>query len=270
MTARTVTAMAVTADQYNDNVRTEGHATPYGPPAVALLARQVVEIKDGDTLAPVTVVVASNYVAVAARRALAARPGGIANVSFLTLHRLAERLGATTLAAAGRRPVSAPVIAAAVRGVLDDEPGVFVPVAEHPATERALVAAHRELSAVPDDALDLVAACSPRAHDVVRIHRAVRTRLEDDWYGEHDLLVAAAEAWSGRMTAESEPVIVHLLQEIPPAGAELFRLLRPVHVNVGITGDANADGPILASHRRAGVEVTPPDMEPPCATSIVV
>ena len=43
--------------------------------------------------------------AVAARRALAARPGGIANVTFVTLHRLAERLGAAVLAAAGRRPV---------------------------------------------------------------------------------------------------------------------------------------------------------------------
>ncbi len=267
--ARTVSTVTVTADPYDENVPVEGHATPYGREAVALLARQVLEIKGGDPLAPVTVVVVSNYVAVAARRALAARPGGIANVSFLTLHRLAERLGATTLAAAGRRPVSAPVIAAAVRGVLDDEPGVFAPVADHPATERALVGAHRELAAVPDDALDLVAACSPRAHHVARIHRAVRARLEGDWYDEHDLLVAAAEAWSRRATAESDPVIVHLLQDIPPAGAELLRLLRPVHVNVGITGDADADGPILASHRRAGIEVAPPTMEAPCATSIV-
>lgn len=268
-TARTVAAVTVTADQSDENMTVEGHATPYGQAAAALLTRQVVEIKGGDPLAPVTVVVASNYVAVAARRALAARPGGIANVSFLTLHRLAERLGATALAAAGRRPVSAPVIAAAVRAVLDDEPGVFAPVAAHPATERALVTAHRELAVVPDDALDRVAACSPRANDVVRIHRAVRARLLGDWYGEHDLLVAATEAWPGSTTVESGPVIVHLLQEIPPAGAELFRLLRPVHVNIGITGDADADGPILTSHRRAGIEVRPPEIEPPCATSVV-
>lgn len=80
--------MAITADQRNPSMRTEEHATPDGSPAVALLASQVVEIKDGDPLAPVTVVVASNYVAVAARRTLAARPGGIANVSFLPLQRL--------------------------------------------------------------------------------------------------------------------------------------------------------------------------------------
>ncbi|MBW3557670.1 MAG: PD-(D/E)XK nuclease family protein [Actinobacteria bacterium] len=261
--------MTVTADPYNQNVPVEGTATAYGKAAVTLLARQVVEIKGGDPLAPVTVVVASNYVAVAARRALAARPGGVVNVSFLTLHRLAERLGAPTLAAAGRRPVSAPVIAAAVRTVLDDEPGVFAPVAEHPATEGALVAAHRELAAVPDDALALVAACSPRANDVVRIHRAVRAHLVGDWYGEHDLLVAATEAWLGSTTVESGPVIVHLLQDIPPAGADLLRLLRPVHVNVGITGDDDADGPVLASHRRAGIEVRAQEIEPRCATSIV-
>ena len=37
---------------------------------------------------------------------LAARPGGVANVTFLTTFRLAERLGAGALAAVGRRPVN--------------------------------------------------------------------------------------------------------------------------------------------------------------------
>src|SRR5829696_5779008 len=128
-------------------------AVAYGEPAVARLDERVRRAKGGDPLAGVTVVVPSNYAAVAARRALAARPGGIANVTFLTLHRLAERLGAAALAAAGRRPVSAPVLAAAVRAVLHEDPGVFAPVAAHPATEQALVAATRELAAAPDAAL---------------------------------------------------------------------------------------------------------------------
>src|SRR5215210_6191703 len=146
-------------------------AVAYGEPAVARLGDLVRVAKGGDPLAGVTVVVPSNHAAVAARRALAARPGGIANVTFLTLHRLAERLGAASLAATGRRPVSAPVLAGAVRAVLAEEPGVFGPVAEHPATEQALVAAARELAAAPDRALDPVADCSPRAAAVVRIHR---------------------------------------------------------------------------------------------------
>ncbi len=266
---RTISGVTVTTGWYEKDVDVQGHAVPYGRAAADLLAGQVAEIKGGDALAPVTVLVDSNYAAVAARRALAARPGGVANVSFLTLHRWAERLGATALAAAGRRPVSAPVIGAAVRAVLDAEPGMFAPVADHPATERALVAAHRELAGVQDEALDAVGARSSRARDVVRIHRAVGGRLAGDWYGEHDLLVAATEACARGAAAQSGPVIAHLLQEIPAAGAELLRLLRPVHVNVGITGDGDADGPILAAHRRAGVEVDLPAMGPPCATRIV-
>ncbi len=261
--------MTVTTDPYDEDVDVRGQTTAYGRAAVDLLARQVVDLKAGEPLAPVTVLVASNYAAVAARRALAARPGGVANVSFLTLHRLAERLGAARLAAAGRRPVSAPVVGAAVRAVLAAEPGMFAPVADHPATERALVAAHRELAAVPGAALDAVAERSSRASDVVRIHRAVGALLGGNWYGEHDLLGAAAETCAGGAAGQSGPVIAHLLEEIPPAGAELLRRLRPVHVNVGVTGDDDADGPILAAHRRAGVEVALREVEPRCATSIV-
>src|SRR5215212_7729464 len=141
-------------------VGVRAEAVAYGEPAVERLAERVREAKGGDPLAGVTVIVPSNYVAVAARRALAARPGGIANVTFLTLHRLAERLGAPTLAVAGRRPVSTPVLAGAVRAVLRAEAGVFAPVAQHPATEQALVAATRELAAAPDEALHPVSACS--------------------------------------------------------------------------------------------------------------
>lgn len=250
-------------------MKTTAVGVPYGRAAMELLAKQVTEIKAGQPLAGVTVVVASNYAAVAGRRALAARPGGVANVSFLTLNRLAERLGASSLAAAGRRPASAPVVAAAVRGVLSDAPGVFATVADHPSTERALTAAHLELAAAADTALDAVAACSPRAADVVRIHRAVRDHLATEWYDEHDLLAAAAEAPNGQGDADQEPVIVHLLQDIPPAAATLLRHLRPVHVNVGLTGDPDADGPVVAAHARAGIEVETPAIQPAGATSIV-
>ncbi len=133
----------VTPEVYEETVTIVAATTAYGRPGIDLLARQIAELKDGDPLGPVTVVVPSNHAAVAARRALAANDRGIVNVTFLTLHRLAERLGGPALARAGRRPVSVPVIAAAVRAVLAADPGVFAPVADHPATEQALVAAHR-------------------------------------------------------------------------------------------------------------------------------
>jgi ATP-dependent helicase/nuclease subunit B len=246
----------VTAGAYQTDVMGRVQAVPYGRAAVETLAAQVRALKAGDPLEPVTVVVASNYAAIAARRALAAQPGGIANVTFLTLHRLAEQLGATRLNNAGRRPVSAPVVAAAVRAALDADPGVFQAVADHPATEAALVRAHRELSACPDAALDpLGASSSPKGRDVVRIHRTIKAALSNDWYDEADLLTAATEAFAAGRAPDIGPVIVHLLQEISAAGAALLKALAPEHVNVGITGVAEADAAVRAAHERAGAPV---------------
>ncbi|MGQ0519784.1 MAG: PD-(D/E)XK nuclease family protein [Actinomycetota bacterium] len=248
----------------------EVRTTGYGRPAVDLLRCQLVETKGGDPLAPVTVVVPSNYAAVSTRRALAAHPGGIANVSFLTLHRLAERHGAAALAAAGRRPVSAPVLAQAVRAVLCDEPGIFAPVAGHPATELALVAATRELAGLSQAALAAVGGCSRRAADVVRIAGRARSELAPSWHDEHDLLEAATAAVAA--TAVVGPVIVHLLQDLSPAGAGFVDALGrqgPVRVNVGLTGVPEADRRVVEAHGLLGIAVEGGDVERPCATAIV-
>src|SRR5205814_944204 len=78
--------------------------------------------------------------------------------NFLTGYRLAELLAAPRLAASGRRPVSTAVVAAAIRRVLATDPGpLFASVAAHPATEEALVGAHRELADLDADALDRLA-----------------------------------------------------------------------------------------------------------------
>ena len=116
---------------------------PYGDAAARALFDAVVAGKHGDALAPVTVVVPSNYVGVAARRLLAGGMlgrvteggDGIAGVTFLTTYRLAELIGAPRLAGAHRRPVSTPVLAAPVRAVLAAAHGMFAPVVERPATE---------------------------------------------------------------------------------------------------------------------------------------
>src|SRR5437870_4721601 len=89
----------------------------YGPPAAHALRDAVAVAKGDDPLTPVTVIVPTNYVGVAVRRQLATgnlgpvagRGNGIAGVTFLTLYRMAELLGAPRLAAAQRRPVSSPV-----------------------------------------------------------------------------------------------------------------------------------------------------------------
>ena len=202
---------------------------PYGEAATRALFDAVVAAKRGDPLAPVTVVVPTNYVGVAARRLLAggtlgrvADAGdGIAGVTFLTAYRLAELIGAPRLAGAHRRPVSTPVLAAAVRAVLADAPGMFAPVADHPATEASLVDAYRELSAVDDAALDALVRTGRRAADVVRITRRARAALAPGWYDERDLMDAAVEAIGAGipLLADLGTVVVHLPQELSAPAA---------------------------------------------------
>ena len=207
----------------------------HGLPAAEALLGAVRDAKAGDPLRAVTVVVPSNTVGVAARRQLAGgtlgtvvagRPG-LAAVTFLTVYRLAERLGAASLAAAGRRPVSTPVLAAAIRHVLTEAPGVFAPVAAHPATEEALVAAHRELRDLSPAALSRLASTTARAADVVRIHRAAAAALRTGWYDEHDLFDAAVTAVGAGapLVAEIGPVVVHLPQLLTRPGGRLLACL---------------------------------------------
>jgi ATP-dependent helicase/nuclease subunit B len=255
---------------------------PYGPDASRALHAAVAAAKAGDPLAPVTVVVPTNYVGVAARRLLGGGTlgrvteggVGIAGVTFLTVYRLAELLGAPRLAASQRRPVSTPVLAAAVRAVLADAPGRFRPVAEHPATEAALVAAHRELSALDDAALDALVRTGPRAADVVRISRRVRASLAADWYDERDLMDAAAvEIEAGvPLLGDLGAVVVHVPQELSTPAAALVRAVSarvPVTVVGGVTGDARADASVRTAIARLGLELTGADAAPPVATRVV-
>jgi RecB family exonuclease len=232
------------------------HSEPYGPPALDRLGALVDEAQATDRLAPVTVVVPTNYVGVATRRALARR-SGLAGVSFLTVYRLAELLGSARLAGAGRRPVSTPVVAGAVRQALRQVPGCFEAVRDHPATEEALVAAHRELRDAGEAAAEAVGRASPRAADVVRIHRHVTGQLADRWYDEADLLAAATAVIrdGGAGAAALGTVVVHLPQRLPVAAGTLLATLGdrgPVHVVAGRTGHAGADRGVAASVARIG------------------
>lgn len=237
--------------------------TGYGPPAHDALAAAVEEAQADDRLAPVTVVVPSNYVGLGARRALARRRG-IAAVAFATPYRLAGMLGAAATAAGGRQPVSTPVIAAQVRSVLRVEPGYFAGVQGHPVTEKVLVKAHRELSEVPGPGLDRLAAASGRARDVVRIHRAVKEGLAEEFHDEQDLIRDAVEALArgSAPVAELGAVIVFLPQRLTSGQARLLRATAEhaaVTVIAGKTGAADADAPVKVSLARLGLT---PDLVP--------
>jgi ATP-dependent helicase/nuclease subunit B len=218
----------------------------YGRVALAELHRLVLAAKKADPLAPVTVLVPTNGVGVAARRWLAAQPPGIGNVTFTTVHRLAESLGAATLAAAGRRPVSPPVVLAALRHELARDPGVLAPVGDHPATEEALLRVDRELTGMTAAGIQRLSAQSRRAADVVRLHRSTRARLAAKWYDEADLLEAAVERLTSLQRPErnAAPLIIFLPQRFSPRARQfLARVadLTPTTVVAAMTTGQEAD-----------------------------
>ena len=244
--------------------------TPYGRAAGEALRAEIARAKADSALAPVTVVVPGNSVGVAVRRLLASGEMGpvssagvgLIGVTFLTTYRLAELLAAPQLAAAGRRPVSTPVVAAAVRRVLASDPGpMFRRVASHPATEEALVGSHRELSDLDDRALSLLGSQSPRAHEVVRIHRLVKDQLGAAWYDEHDLMRAARDLVEGGapLLTELGTIVCYLPQRVSPPSARLLRAVaarNDLVVIAGLTGVAKADAEVVAGVERVGGAIT--------------
>lgn len=249
---------------------------PYGEAASEVLRAVIATAKGSDPLAPVTVVVPSNHVGVASRRLLASGSlgpvttsgvgVGIAAVTFVTSYRLAELLGANSVAAQGRRPVSTPVLAAAMRAELGAQAGLFAPVAEHPATESALVATYRELRDLSPDALAALAGTSTRAAEVVRLHRAVRTRLAGSWSDEEDLLTAATEVVHAGGATELGAVVVHLPQRLSQHAARLLVAIGrrlPTTVVAGVTGDGDADDEVARSLTLLGLDLGRPSASLP-------
>lgn len=233
--------------------------TRYGRPATEALARAVVRAKAGDPLAPVTVVVPSNFAGLVARRMLGTGDvgsNGIANVSFVTPFRLAELLSAGRMG--DQRPLTNPVLGAAVRVALAEDPRHFAEVADHHATERALARLTGELSNVTNAGLDRVAAASPSAASAVAFHRSVQRLL----VGFHDEAhVADAAARRNDLGADPEaigPIIWHLPSPIAPPLRRLmrgFQRLGRLFTIVGLTGVPDADQPVLDLCAAVGIEL---------------
>jgi RecB family exonuclease len=236
---------------------------PHGPPAVGALGEALAGLRGGDPLAPATVVVRDPRHGVALRRELARGPG-VANVRFTTLDGVAEWIAGPRLGELGRRAVPA-VLAAVLHAVLVDEPGELAPVADHPATEAALGRALGELRPLGAAALAAVGRSGRRAADVVRVHGAVRRRLEG-WYDDHDVMAHATAmagaptvAAAGRLT-ELGPLVLHLPDRLGAAALRFVGALassRPMRAVLGLTGDARTDEATAAWAADLGAVVGP-------------
>ena len=228
------------------------YSVRFGAPAAAALAGVVDAHKLGDPFAPVTVLVPDNLTGVVARRALAAQRG-VVNVSFVTPAALAAQLSDSTAVS-----VSSCVLAAAVRDTLARQTtGLFAPVAAHPATEAALLAAYHELAGADAETLaELARSPSRRTRAVVALCGEVRSRLVD-LVDEHDLARSAARCVADGQTparlaiagqhAFLGSLVGYLVDHLAPAHVHLLRTLGEhldITLLVGATGVSEADAPI--------------------------
>ncbi len=235
----------------------------YGRPASEALAAAVERAKQAGPLSAVTVVVPSNFVGLSARRLLGSgalrvgAPSGIANVSFVTPFRLAELVAADLLL--DKAPITNPVLGAAVRQVLAEDPDIYRPVADHEATEAALASLFAEMSNVDEAGLESIEDEGSRAALLaVKFYRRIAARL-DGFHTEHDLATAAAER--ADLDTRLPPfghVIWYLPAQVTPAigrfiGEALHRAESST-VIVGLTGTQKADAPVWLALEAASVE----------------
>ncbi|MGE3073334.1 MAG: PD-(D/E)XK nuclease family protein [Dehalococcoidia bacterium] len=216
---------------------------PYGKAAREALAEQVAAAKREDPLAPVTVIVPSNYAGLSVRRALAATTP-IVNVHFMVAARLAELLGAPALSAKGKRPLTPWIRLQAVRAALRERPGVFAEVAGHPSTTRELQRVFAELRETSDASRERIARTSRRAADVIRLFDRFR-RLSAGFFDEIDLMDAATDNLVSNPGAawETGALVLYLPRKLAPALERLLRAVgtERVHAVLGLTGDSAVD-----------------------------
>ena len=166
------------------------------------------------------------------------------------------------------------MVAAAWRSVLDEAPGIFEVVADHPATIRALASAHRELRDLSDTALDAVRDTSQLHAGLIELHRAATARIADTFYDETDLLTAATELVLGRPDTLRRwgRIVLYLPQRLSRAETQLartFTALTDVTVLAGLTGDTKADAAVVEVLGDLGGDLEVTVTTPPSAHQVI-
>jgi ATP-dependent helicase/nuclease subunit B len=143
---------SLTLSRSADTVIFVGRIVASQPGAAAVIALRTVldEVRAGDPLAPVDVIVPTGIAGVTVRRAVAG-DAGLANVRFSALPQVAERLAARHLALTGHavlQPLTAAVRSQAVRATVANADGMLAQAAKHRATMSLLDGLMAELDQV--------------------------------------------------------------------------------------------------------------------------
>ncbi len=199
-------------------------------PDVQTALESIAASRRDDPLAPLTLVVPSHVAALQLRRRLAER-APFAGVRFETLPRIAELLGAGTLAAAGRAPLARPIGDYVAERVARESRGVLSQVSDLPGYARVLRGMFRRLRRGGiRRGSDAAGQGQGHLGEVLRVYDRFRQETEA-FYDEEDLLETAAEAVrSGRASAVADFGSIYV---VPPgaqsAGAEaLLAVLKEV------------------------------------------
>ncbi|HUO48227.1 MAG TPA: PD-(D/E)XK nuclease family protein, partial [Acidimicrobiales bacterium] len=212
---------------------------------------------DGRPLAPVTVVTATGFAAVASRRALARAGGGrgVANVTCTTVDGLVRALGAPVLAERGLRPVPAAVDAEVIGAEVAASRGRLAAVGANPRTVEALRHTLAELRRCDHDAVTALGRHPGRAGELAQLLLAVRARLHAHGFADgHDLVTAALEAARGPVGGALGTVVRAELPSLAPLEENLLAAL-------GAPVQAAATAPRPAPACTEVVDCSDPDEE---------
>ena len=209
------------------------------------LERLLHEHQAGDPFAPVTVVVPTTYAGLYLRRDIGKR--GLVNVRFMPLPRLAELLGAQSLAAEGRGPLKPAIEFAAVRRAAKEAAGELEPFRTHPSFHTRLRATFRDLVRAAPNVLAALESREGISGEIARLFSRYRD-FTAAYYDRETLADAAADAVrTGRAdTALNSlgPVIAYLPRTLTPAEQRLYDALRDARrctTVLAATGDPEAD-----------------------------
>jgi len=223
----------------------------YGAEALERLTQLIAEAKCDDPLSPVTLVVPTTYTGLSLRRSLA-KENGLVNVRFMPLARLAEYLGAPSLAEQGKSPLSNTMKLAAVRHfasqMATQEP--LGAIAEQPPLHNYLVTTFSELSTLTKDGLTKLESKSPLLKQVLAWYQLYRG-LITNYYDREELTDAAANAVTEEKAKSALEdmgfIIFYLVVRFSPTELLLLSNLRQkttCAVVLGLTGEEEIDAEI--------------------------